>query len=195
MSVHRRHSALAAGVLAVGALSGCAGSSTASDEPAATNATCTVTVADSWVKATDTEMTGAFGELTNTGDAEMVVVSASSPSAGMMEIHEVVDKDGSMVMQPLEGGLVIPAGGTATLAPGQNHLMLMGLTEPIEAGQTVEITMTCADGGTAPYSGVAKPFEGGAEDYEPGMEGMESDSMDSEGMDSEGMDSSASPSS
>ncbi len=92
-------------------------------------------------------------------------------------------------------GLLIPAGGTATLAPGQNHLMLMGLTEPIEAGQTVEITMTCADGGTAPYSGVAKPFEGGAEDYEPGMEGMESDSMDSEGMDSEGMDSSASPSS
>ena len=179
MSFNRRHSALAAGVLAIGALSGCAGDSTASDEPAGTTAACAITVSDSWVKATDTEMTGAFGELTNTSDVEMVVVSASSPLAGKMEIHEVVDKDGSMVMQPLEGGLVIPAGGTATLAPGQDHLMLMGLTEPIEAGQTVDITMTCADGGTASYSGVAKPFEGGAEDYQPGME----------------MDSSASPSS
>lgn len=175
MSVNRRLSALAAGVLTIAALSACSGDSTTSEEPAGSaeagsTAACAITVADSWVKATDTEMTGAFGELTNTSDAEMVVVSASSPSAGKMEIHEVVDKDGSMVMQPLEGGLVIPAGATATLAPGQNHLMLMGLTEPIEAGQTVEITLTCADGGTAPYSGVAKPFEGGAEDYEPGME-------------------------
>ena len=32
----------------------------------------------------------------------------------MMEIHEVVDKDGAMVMQPKEGGLVVPAGGTAS---------------------------------------------------------------------------------
>jgi len=175
MSVNSRLTALPAAVLPVGMLSACASDSDGTD--AATEAAggeaaaaCPITVADPWVKATDTEMTGAFGVLTNTGDAEMTIVSATSPSAGKMEIHEVVDKDGSTVMQPLEGGLVIPAGATATLAPGQNHLMLMGLTEPIEAGQTVEITLTCADGGTAPYSGVAKPFEGGAEDYEPGME-------------------------
>ena len=187
MSRISRAAALAAGVLAAATLSGCASDSvtTASDSSSAAGP-CPISVSDAWVKATDTEMTGAFGTLTNTGDAEMVVVSATSPVAGTMEIHEVVDKDGTMVMQPLEGGLVIPAGGTATLAPGQDHLMLMGLSEPIEAGQTVEITMTCADGGTAAYSGVAKPFEGGEETYEPAMEGME-------GMD--GMDASASPAS
>lgn len=169
MSLNSRVSAVAAGALLLGALSGCASDSTATDQASGADAPCAITVTDPWVKATDTEMTGAFGVLANSSDVEMVVVSATSPSAGMVEIHEVVDKDGVAVMQPLEGGLVIPAGGSATLAPGENHLMLMGLSEPIEAGQTVEITMTCADGGTAPYSGIAKPFDGAVETYEPGM--------------------------
>ena len=51
--------------------------------------------------------------------------------------------------------------------------MLMALPAPIEAGQEVQITLTCADGGTADYSGVAKPFEGGEEVYEPGMDAMD----------------------
>ncbi|MGB7981252.1 MAG: copper chaperone PCu(A)C [Candidatus Nanopelagicales bacterium] len=185
--ITRRTAALpAAALLGLGLLTGCASSETdVAASPTAMAEGCTVTASDTWVKATDTEMTGAFGILTNTGTAEVTVVSATSPVAGMMEIHEVVDKDGEMVMQPKSGGLVIPVGGTATLAPGKDHLMLMKLPAPIEAGQTVEITMTCADGATAAYSGVAKPFEGGAESYVPGA------SMDP----MEGMDASASPSS
>jgi copper(I)-binding protein len=85
----------------------------------------------------------------------------------MMEIHEVVDQDGAMVMRPKAGGLVIPAGGSAMLAPGQDHLMLMRLPAPIAAGDEVSITLTCADGGTAAFTAVAKPFEGGAETYVP----------------------------
>lgn len=170
----RRTAIVAAGGLAVSALAGCASDSNTAQEATTTPELCTVSVSDAWVKATDTEMTGAFGILTNTGDAEMVVESATSPVAGKMEIHEVVDQDGEMVMRPLEGGLVLAAGETATLAPGQNHLMLMALPEPIEAGQEIEITLTCSDGGTAAYSGVAKPFEGGEETYEPGMADMQS---------------------
>ncbi len=184
MSIALRTAALpAAALLGLGLLAGCSSSETdASASPTAMADGCTITASDTWVKATDEETTAAFGTLTNTGTAEVTVASATSPAAGKMEIHEVVDKDGAMVMQPKSGGLVIPAGGAATLAPGGDHLMLMNLLAPIEAGQTVDIVMTCADGSTAAYSGVAKPFEGGAEPYEP--EG----SM-------EGMDASASPSS
>jgi copper(I)-binding protein len=175
--MNRRVLVLPAALLAVGLLASCASDDTASEatssEPAAL---CPITVADSWVKAAESGMTAAFGTLTNAGSTEAVIVSATSDAAGRMEIHEVVSKDGAMVMQPKEGGLVIPAGGSATLAPGQDHLMLMEIPAPIEPGDTVEIMMTCADGGTAPYSGVAKPFEGGAEPYEPG-EGESMDSM------------------
>jgi copper(I)-binding protein len=169
----RRTIAVLTASLALGALSACASDSDSDDAAAAE--TCPITVSDPWVKATDMEMTGAFGVLENTSDAEVVVASASSPQAGMMEIHEVVMQDGEMVMQAKDGGLVVPAGASATLAPGTDHLMLMKLPAPIPAGDEVEITVTCADGGSVTWTSVAKPFEGGEEPYVPAEEG----SMDS----------------
>ena len=167
-----RLATLTVAMLAVASLGACASDDGATDAGAAE--TCPLTVVDPWVKATDTEMTGAFGVVENGSDAEVVVTGASSPQAGKMEIHEVVDKDGQMVMQPKEGGLVVPAGGSATLKPGSDHLMLMALTDPIQAGDEVEITVTCADGGSVTWTSVAKPFEGGEETYVPadGMHDM-----------------------
>lgn len=176
----RRLVMASASLLALGTLAACASDADSAADASPDAALCPLTATDTWVKATDTEMTGAFGMLENTGASEVTVTAASSPSAGMMEIHEVVDKDGAMVMQPKVGGLVVPAGGTATLKPGSDHLMLMKLPAPIEAGDEVEITVTCDDGGSVTWTSVAKPFEGGEETYVPadGMEGgMEGDSM------------------
>lgn len=163
-----------AAVLAVAGLTGCSSSSDTATGGASSpvSSTCPITVADPWVKSADSGMTAAFGTLTNTGTTDVTVVSGTSDAAGMVELHEVVDVDGKMVMQPKQGGFVVPAGGTHELAPGGDHIMLMQLPAPVEAGQTVAITMTCSDGGTAPYSGVAKPFEGGGESYMP-MDGMQ----------------------
>ena len=173
MSILRRLAMPAAAVLSIGLLSACASDTTATDttSPATTTTPaadgCALTMADPWVKAQDTDMTGAFGVFSNPSDADITITAASSPAAGMMEIHEVVDQDGAMVMQPKEGGLVVPAGGSAELKPGSDHLMLMKLTAPIEAGDEVEITVTCDSGGSLTWSSVAKPFEGGAEPYVP----------------------------
>ena len=46
-----------------------------------------------------------------------------------------------MTMRPLEDGLDIPAGETVILKPGSFHLMFMGVTDPIEAGEENEITL------------------------------------------------------
>ena len=40
-----------------------------------------------------------------------------------------------MKMRPLGDGLEIPAGGSAKLQTGGNHLMFMKLREPMEVGQ------------------------------------------------------------
>jgi len=175
MSIRRHLAIPAAAVLSIGLLTACASEDTATDAAtsAAANA-CALTMADPWVKAQDTAMTGAFGVFSNPSDSDITIASASSPSAGMMEIHEVVDKDGAMVMQPKEGGLVVPAGGSATLKPGSDHLMLMKLPAPIEAGDEVEITVVCDSGGSLTWMSVAKPFEGGAEPYVPAEGSMES---------------------
>lgn len=176
MTTLRFLAASGAAVLTVGLLSACASDTTATDAAttAAAGEACALTIADTWVKAQDADMTGAFGMISNPSDADITITEASSPSAGKMEIHEVVDKDGQMVMQPKEGGLVVPAGGTAELKPGSDHLMMMKLPAPIEAGDEVEITAVCDAGGSLTWTSVAKPFEGGAESYVPAEGSMES---------------------
>lgn len=171
--------AAAALLLAVGGLAACGsstgGSSSASPTATAAESAAALTVADPWVKATDTEMTGAFGMLRNPGSADVTVVSATTSASTKTELHETVMKDGAMVMQPKEGGFVVPAGGELALEPGGNHIMIMALASPIAPGDEVSITLTLDSGATIEYPAVAKEFTGANESYQPAPE--------SEGMD------------
>ena len=125
-----------------------------------------VSIADAWVKSADEGMSAAFGVLGNDGAADVTIVSASTEASPMVELHETVANDaGEMVMQPKEGGFVVPAGGTLTLEPGANHIMLMGLARPIVAGDEVSFTLTFADGSTYTFTAPAKDFTGANENY------------------------------
>ena len=66
-----------------------------------------ITVTDPWVRATtgttDPSMTAAFFTVDNTGDRPVSLVAASSPVAGMAEIHETVPHNGVLQMQRVEG--------------------------------------------------------------------------------------------
>ncbi|WP_313674301.1 copper chaperone PCu(A)C [Mycolicibacterium sp.] len=126
-----------------------------------------VSVSDQWAKAASTGMTGLFGTLKNSGATDVTVVSAASPSAGQVELHEVVGQQGSAAMQPKEGGFRIPAGGTHVLAPGGDHLMLMNLTAPLTVGSQVEVTLTFADGTSLPFAAQVRDFSGAGETYQP----------------------------
>ena len=46
-----------------------------------------------------------------------------------------------MRMSELAEGLPLPAEQAVTLAPGGEHLMLVGLTAPLVAGQTVALSL------------------------------------------------------
>jgi hypothetical protein len=77
--------------------------------------------------------------------------------------------DGEMVMQPIDGGLVIPAGQSVVLEPGGNHLMLMMLTSDLVAGQEISVTFDFDGADDLTVGGiVAKPAEGGDEEYHSG---------------------------
>lgn len=156
-------------LLVAAGLSGCGGSSDSGSSSAAAGGD--VTVSDAWIKATDGPMTGSFGVLANSGSEDITVTAASSPAAGMVELHETVMVDGAMQMQPVAGGFVIPAGGSVTLEPGGNHIMLMDLTGAISPGSDVEITLTLSNGQSLTYAAVAKDFTGANESYSPGSDG------------------------
>jgi len=104
----------------------------------------TVKVEDAWVRGTVAQQkaTGAFMRLTAQNAARLV--SASSPVAGVVEIHEMaMDKD-VMKMRQIPG-LDLPAGRTTELKPGGYHVMLMDLKQPMKAGDVVPMTLVFED--------------------------------------------------
>jgi copper(I)-binding protein len=108
------------------------------------------------VKVGNIEITGAFtkamlpgqpvggGYLTikNSGTADDVLVSASSPAAAAVELHEMAMQGEVMKMRRLDDGIVIPAGQTVKLSPGGLHLMFLKVKEPFKQGGMVPVTLT-----------------------------------------------------
>ena len=103
-----------------------------------------VTVKDAWVRGTVPAQTatGAFLTITSTEDAK--VVGASSPIAKTAEIHMSMMQNGVNHMHPVDG-LALPAGKAVDLKPGGYHLMLMGLSKPVSAGDKVPIVLVVED--------------------------------------------------
>ncbi len=128
----------------------------------------TVQVSEQWASAADGGMTAVFGTLTNTGHHDVRIVAATSPAAGMVELHEVVsDGSGSKTMQPKAGGLAIAGGATHELAPGGDHLMLMDLKAPLQPGADVPVSLVFEDGSSLPVTAQVRDFAGGNESYQP----------------------------
>jgi copper(I)-binding protein len=100
-----------------------------------------VTVSEPWVRGTvaGQKATGAFMTLTSATEAKLV--SASSPVAGVVEIHQMSMDGGVMRMGAVKGGLALPAGKAVELKPGGYHVMLMDLKQPVNAGETVPLSL------------------------------------------------------
>jgi copper(I)-binding protein len=110
----------------------------------ATTAAAQVTVADAWVRGTVTgqKATGAFMQLQSPTDTALV--SAASPVAGVVEIHEMKMDAGVMKMGAIRS-LAVSAGKPTELKPGGYHVMLMELKQPLKEGETVPVMLTFED--------------------------------------------------
>jgi copper(I)-binding protein len=99
-----------------------------------------VSVKEPWVRATVAQQkaTGAFMQLVSAAGGRLV--SASSPVAGVVEIHEMA-MDGNVMKMRAIAGLDLPAGKAVALKPGGYHVMLMDLKQGLQAGQSVPITL------------------------------------------------------
>ncbi|TWB11905.1 hypothetical protein FBZ89_12739 [Nitrospirillum amazonense] len=107
----------------------------------------------------------AFLTLRNKGPADRLVgVEADVGKVAQIHMAEVVD--GIARMRPLADGVALPAGGTVTLKPEGPHIMLMGLTQPLQVGQRVHLTLRFK--AAAPLAVEATVLAPGAE---PGMGG------------------------
>jgi len=108
------------------------------------------------------QMTGCY--LTLTAAADDRLTAAESPAANLVQIHESRIEGGMMMMRELRDGLALPAGQAVALEPGGNHLMLLGVKEPLVAGDTVALTLTFASSAPVEVTAtVGQPAAAGAD--------------------------------
>lgn len=104
----------------------------------------TVKVDDAWVRGTvaTQKASGAFMRLTPSANVRLV--EAQSPVAGVVEIHEMAMENNVMKMRQV-AGLDLEAGHTTELKPGGYHVMLLDLKQALKGGDTVPLTLVFED--------------------------------------------------
>lgn len=103
-----------------------------------------------WSRAMpETSTTGAaYLSIKNTGKETDTLLSASTPRADKAELHVHLNDNGVMRMRELSAGVDIAAGSEVKFAPGSYHIMLMGLKQPLKAGEHFPLTLKFAKAGT-----------------------------------------------
>lgn len=102
----------------------------------------------------------AFLVLDNPGPDPLHLIGARYDGAARVELHtHLADSEGVMRMREVEGGFVIPPGGTLLMQRGGDHVMFMGLSDPWADGDMIEIVLIFADGSE---QAVAVPVQIGA---------------------------------
>lgn len=103
---------------------------------------------DAWIRlpAAAGRPAGGFLSIMGSRSADQLI-GVDSPRAERIELHSMTSDNGVMRMRR-EDSLAVPAGGTLSLAPGGNHLMLFGLAPDVKAGDSIPLTLRFKSGRT-----------------------------------------------
>lgn len=93
----------------------------------------------------------AYMTLVNNATAPDALVSAATDVAEVVELHTVQMDDGVMRMRPVQQ-IDVPAGGSVALEPGGFHVMLIGLTQDLNEGDQVTLTLNFQNAGPVEVS-------------------------------------------
>jgi len=97
-----------------------------------------------------------YMDLTNLGSEADALVSASTPAAGIVEIHETSMGEGDVMrMRPVEGGIPLPPDESVSLRPGGYHVMLLE-PDALQPGDAVALTLTFESGQEALVAAVVE---------------------------------------
>lgn len=137
--------------------------SEASEASAAATATLPLQVVSAGVTAVPPSLTDtvAYVTLRNTGSEDVVLTGATTPAAAhVMLMQTVATNSGGASMSGMVEvpSLTVPAGGQLQMGSAGDHLMLMGLNEPLNEGASIPLTLQAADGRTLEVNAeVARP--------------------------------------
>jgi|HubBroStandDraft_1064217.scaffolds.fasta_scaffold00108_19 copper(I)-binding protein len=128
-----------------------------------------IQVEQGWARATPGKSTRGAAYVTIVSPTDDRLVAAASPVATQVQIHEQTMDNGVMKMRQLDA-IDVHAGKKLVLAPNGFHLMLIGLTQPLVAGQSFPLTLTFEKAGAVETQILVKKL--GSPDAGDGMQGM-----------------------
>jgi copper(I)-binding protein len=85
-------------------------------------------------------VSAGYVKITNHGEPDRLL-SAESTLSKTVELHEMKESEGMMKMRKLENGIAIDSHQSATLKPGADHIMFIGLISDLKAGQKVQVSL------------------------------------------------------
>jgi copper(I)-binding protein len=109
---------------------------------------------------------GGFVTIVNKGRTDDRLVSVSiAEGVRTVELHEMAMKNDVMTMRKLADGIPVPAGQTVEMKPGGLHMMIMGVSRPFKAGESVRATLVFEKAGKVDLDIPVR-------DMRPGMKNM-----------------------
>ena len=99
----------------------------------------------------------AYLRIVNAGAETDRLIGASSPVAERVELHSHKMQDEVMRMRRVEA-VPVPAGQTAELKPGGDHVMLIGLAGPPEQGGSFPLTLIFQKAGKVTVPVAVRPI-------------------------------------
>jgi len=105
-----------------------------------------IEVKDAWARATPGGAQAAAAYVTLQSAAGDTLTGVATPIAQKAELHSMT-MDGDVMKMRQVDSIDLPAGQPVALKPGGYHIMLTGLTKPLQDGQSFPLTLTFAKAG------------------------------------------------
>lgn len=121
-----------------------------------------IVIHDAWVRETpgDATSSAAYFVIENRGDVADALIEASTPLAGVVELHTMEHQGGVMRMRRVFA-IDIAAGDSTVLEQGGLHVMLMQLQQPLQAGATLPLTLLFDSAGQMTIDVEVRPARSG----------------------------------
>jgi copper(I)-binding protein len=113
-----------------------------SSEARAQASSNTITVEQAWARATPSgALTGAaYMTLINKGASADRLLSATTPMADHVQFHKQTEDNGVSRMREVKAVELEP-GTKVIFKPGEMHMMIVGIKQPLKEGQTFPLTL------------------------------------------------------
>ena len=116
-----------------------------------------LSVAHPWARPAKVgENSAAYFVIENRSSTDDVLLGVRSEIASATEIHASMDDGNGVMSMQMQESVPVPAHEHVEFQPGSLHVMLVGLTQDLEVGQTISLVLQFEEAGEVTVQAIVK---------------------------------------